>query len=205
MSEIANAVTIIIGLGAIVIVLLIVFVYSRKLRSKGPAKTSFEFCQTYQAGNLAYNPASTNGSHHQLTHPLHSTGHHVHPHHIHHPLHQTFGSSSPDYGDPESDRTLSLINTPMMDTVDRTMSLMHGSLGVTTINKLASPYSKILIDTSTDKHIVVDHLFFNFHYIWKPWQKTVQFIEVEKDVYLKYGLPINKPIVKKQSKENRSD
>ncbi|XP_053202301.1 uncharacterized protein LOC128387146 [Panonychus citri] len=45
----------------------------------------------------------------------------------------------------------------------------------------------------------------NFHYIWKPWQKTVQFIEVEKDVYLKYGLPINKPIVKKQSKENRSD
>ncbi|XP_053205484.1 uncharacterized protein LOC128389869 [Panonychus citri] len=151
MSEIANAVTIIIGLGAIVIVLLIVFVYSRKIRSKGPAKTSFEFCQTYQTGNLAYNPASTNGSHHQLTHPLHSTGHHVHPHHTHHPLHQTFGSSSPDYGDPESDRTLSLINTPMMDTVDRTMSLMHGSLGVTTINQLTSPYSKILIDTSTDK------------------------------------------------------
>uniref|UniRef100_T1KIL0 Uncharacterized protein n=2 Tax=Tetranychus urticae TaxID=32264 RepID=T1KIL0_TETUR len=134
MSDIANALTIVIGLGAIVVVLLIVFVYSRKIRSKGSAKTSFEFCQTYQTGNLAYNPPSTNGSH--LHHPLHS------PHH----LHQTFGSSSPDYND-DTDRTLSLINTPMMDTVDRTMSLMHGSLGVTTINQLTSPYSKILIET----------------------------------------------------------
>ncbi|XP_015784257.1 uncharacterized protein LOC107361845 [Tetranychus urticae] len=40
-----------------------------------------------------------------------------------------------------------------------------------------------------------------FHYIWKPWQNSGDLVEVEKDAYIKFGLPIKKPISKKILKQ----